>query len=235
MVDDGVDVFVRWLLRHGVTDDRARPYFTVATLVCDHETLSRLRDQAPAGLLDEVLAEEFFSLADPRETVEMLTFRIGPDISPEMFKKVFERTLAASSDIEVLSGLIWVAGMYLDRHPGAFPLPRNLADELLASEDLDHRLAGLKALRHSTASSPEIVAQITTALKRDDWQEKWAGLSQLGQVLEATGLQLMGATDHKTLEELRSVLTEIADTVPDANARRAAAHCRALLSSGDTE
>ncbi len=153
MAKDDIDVFIRWVRRHGVTSDRVRPYLTLITLVCDYEALARLREEVPAASLDETLVEELLSLADSRETVAMLTHRIGQDISPKVFRKAFDRTLAASSDVEVLSGLMFVAGLFLDRHPGAFTLPRRLADQLLASEDLDHRLAGLKAIRHTAASS----------------------------------------------------------------------------------
>ena len=233
MAADGIDVFIRWVLRHGVTSERTRPLVTLATFLSDDERLAGLQREAPIGSLDEALMDEFLSLADPQETVTLLAFRIGPYISPEMFRNVFERTLAASADIEVLSGLMFVAGLYLDRHPGAFPLPRKGADQLLASADLDHRLAGLKALRHSMASSSEIIAQIIVALKRDDWQERWAGLSQLAQLLEQGGSQLAEATEQKTLAELRNVLTQVANIAPDTNARRAAAHCIALLWAAD--
>lgn len=229
MADDGMEIFIRWVLRHGVRSDRVRPYLTLASLLCDNEMLVRLQHDAPVGSLDEALLEEFLSLAVPREAVAILKGRIGPHISPEMFKRAFQRTLAESSDIEVLSGLMWVAGMYLDRHPGAFQLPRELADQLLASEELDHRLAGLKALRHTGASSTEILVQITGVLKRDDWHEKWAGLSQLRQLLEEKGPTLADATEQRTLEELQTILEHLADTDPDANARRAAAHCSVLL------
>ena len=229
MAEDGIGVFIRWVLRHGVTSGGTRDLVTLATFLSDDERLAQLQREPFVGWLDEAFVDELLSLAEPAEVITLLTQRIGRHISPEMFKRVFDRTLAASSDIEVLSGLMFVAGLYLDRHPGAFPLPRNLADQLLASEDLDHRLAGLKSLRHSMASSGEIVAQITTALKRDDWQERWAGLSQLGRLLEDKGSQLAEPTEGRTLDELRDVLMQLADTAPDADTRRAAAHCRALL------
>lgn len=235
MTDYGIKVFIKWMLHHGATSDRVRPYLTLVTLVCDNETLARLRDDMPVGFLDEALVEEFLSLADPRETVEMLTYRIGRDISPQLFSKVFERTLATSSDIGVLSGLMFVAGLFLDRHPHAFQLPRKLTDQLLGSVDVDHRLAGLKALRHSMASSTEIVAQLTRALNRDDWREKWAGLSQLEQLLEENGPQLAEATEQQTLNEVRIVLTQMMGTAPGADARRAAERCLALLRASNNK
>lgn len=202
---------------------------TLAVFLSDDERLEHLRHEAPVGWLDESLVEEWFSLAEPEEVVSLLTCRIGPHLSNEVFKRVFDRTLAASSDIDVISGLMFVAGLYLDRHPDAFLLPRNLADKLLASDDLDHRLAGIKAFRHSMVSLNEIFAQIVAALNRDDCEEKWAGLSQLEQLLEEKGRQLAEATQQNVLQELRNVLTQLADTTQDTNIRRAAAHCRALL------
>ena len=235
MANVGVDVFVRWMRRHGVTNNRARTCFTVAKLVCDGETLYRLLDEVPACLPDESLVEELLSLADPRETVEMLSSRIGPNISPEMFRGVFERTLAASSDIEVLSVLMFEAGMYLDRHPGAFVLPRDLAEQLLNSDDLDHRLAGLKALHHGVASPAEIVAHVTRALKREDREDRWAGLSQLTYLLEEQGPRLAEAVEREALDELRKVLAQMMDTATDANVRPMAARCGALLQAGGEE
>jgi len=230
MANEGIDIFRRWVHHHGLTSERVRPYLTLATVLSDDETLMRLHGEACVAPLDEALLEEFLSLADPRETVALLTFRIGPLISPEMFLSVVERTVAASSDMNVLSGLMFVAGLYLDRHPGAFRLPRNLADQLLASEDLD----GLKALRHTLASPTEIVAQIVRALKRDDWQEKWGGLAQLRNVLE-DGTQLAEAAEQEAVSDLLNVLAQIADTDSDDDARRVAGHFNALLRAGGTD
>lgn len=223
-----VAVFVKWVRQHQGMSDRVRHCMTAVKLLADDDELVRfLHRESPAGWADETLIEEFFSVADPPETVELLS-RFARHLSPALFKKVFDRTLQTSSDIEVLSRLMWVAGMYLDRNLGAFPLPRSLADRLLASEDLDHRLGGLKALRHSLASSDEVVRQITAAMKRG-WEDKWAGLSPLCRILDEQGARLADAISAETLNELRNVLAHIAETDSEPDARRAAARCIGLL------
>lgn len=235
MSDVGVDLFMRWVRRHGVASDRVRPYITAAMLLADDESLLDLLHKAPVGSLDEDFLDEMLSLASPSETVELLQQRICRQASVDLFKRIFDRTLSASSDIDVLSGLMWVAGMYLDRHPGAFQLPRNLAEQLLVSDDLDHRLAGLKAFRHSNASRAEVVTQLTAALQRGVREDRWSALFQLGEVLDAIKVQRLEASVAETLVALRIVLTSIAGTDPDDNVRRAAERCIGLLRDGDAE
>ena len=229
MSSDEVAVFMKWVRQHHVMSDRVRHCLTVVKLLADDDELLRfLHRESPEGWAAETLIEEFFSVADPPETVELLKKRFGMQFSPELFKKVFDRTLQASSDIEVLSGLMWVAGMYLDRNLGAFPLSRSLADRLLASEDLDHRLGGLKALRHSLASPDEVARHITAAMKRGG-EDKWAGLSPLCRILDEPGARLADAISAEALNELRNVLAHITETDSEADARRAAARCISLL------
>jgi hypothetical protein len=70
------------------------------------------------------------SNANLHEALQMLE-RLGPSTPPERFLLVYESVLAASPDRNVLSRLMWKAGMYLDRHPGVLELPPAIAEEFL--------------------------------------------------------------------------------------------------------
>ena len=107
---------------------------------------------------------------NPRDAMETLE-RKSPHMSPESFKQAYDCVVAASPDRRVLARLMWIAGMYLDRHPSAFQLPRALAEELLASDDFDELLAGLKMICHSSASASETIAHFLEVMKRNTWEE----------------------------------------------------------------
>ena len=226
----GIAPFVKWVLREGITSERVRPLLTLANLLCSDGRLFDLQRDAGPGWLDEDLAAEWLSLAEPQEVALLLRDRIGPYLSPQLFKTVVERTFAASPDIEVLSVLMYFAGKYLDRQPGVLVLPVQLAKQLLDSDDFDHRLGGLIALPHTEASLTDIAAHITAILQRDDWMtDRWAGLNLLLRVFEGKGPRQSEAIEQSTLDRLQAVLTQLTDTAPDGNARRAAEHCIYLL------
>lgn len=134
---------------------------------------------------------------------------IGPGTPPEAFRQVYDFAFARATDRDVLARLMHVAGMYLDRHPGVLVLPRTVAEELLASDDYDHLLAGLKAIRHSTASMGEIIAHFLTVMKRDTWEERCAGLYQLDQAVRGNGAGVKAATEESVLDDLRHVLAHM--------------------------
>ena len=80
-------------------------------------------------------------MATPGENVEKLDRRIN-DIFPETFKEAFDQILSTTSDLAVLSRLMWIAGMYLDRNPGAFELPaESCRTTAFESTDYDQLLA----------------------------------------------------------------------------------------------
>ena len=127
--------------------------------------------------------------------------RKAEDMSPESFQQAYDCVVAASPDRRVLARLMWIAGMYLDRHPGVFQLPRALAEELLASDDFDQLLAGLKAIRHSSASTSETIAHFVEVMKRSTWEERYAGLYQLEQVVCGNAASVVAATGQSVLIE----------------------------------
>lgn len=225
----GLGPFIKWVLRHGTTSERVRPLLTLANFLCIDVRLVKLQRDAAPGWLDEDLIAEWLSLAEPQEVALILRDRIGTYLSPELFKAVVERTLAASSDIEVQSDLMFSAGLYLEKQPGVLVLPVELAKQLLASDDFDHRLGGLRSLPHTTASLSDIAAHVTAILQRDDWMtDRWSGLSLFMRVLDERGPRRSETIEQNTLDRLQAVLAQLADTAPDENARRVVEHCMHL-------
>lgn len=229
MADAGINAFTNWLNKHDILSRKVRPFLTIAVLLSDDERLMRIIQDGSADTVDQELLEELLSFADPSETVQLLTQRVGAYLSPQTFKRVFDRTLAATDDLNTISGLVYVAGLFLERNPGAFQLPRDLVNQLLNSDDLDQRIGGLKACRHCMASSTEVFTHFIHALKRNVWEDKWLALSQLRQMLVEGGSQLAEATERITLEELRTTLHQVAQTDPEIEAVVAAERCVSLL------
>jgi hypothetical protein len=164
-------------------------------------------------------------MANPREIVEMLDRR-KDEISLDEFKQHFDTVLAATSDVDTLSRVMWLAGLYLQtRHPGAFQLPRPLAEQFLASANFDHLLAGLKGIRQSSADISEVVLEYMKVMKRDDWQHKDAGLCQLHQVVADHGPAAIEKLDHAQQLELRTVLEQIDRQADDVLIRECVAYC----------
>lgn len=159
-----------------------------------------------------------------RDAMEILE-RQARDISPESFKQAYDCVVAASPDRRVLARLLWLAGMYLGRHPGAFELPRALAEEFLASDDYDELLAGLKGIRYSSASTSDIIAHFLAAMKRNAWEERYAGLYQLHQVVCEDAASVVAATEQSVLDDMQVLFAEMASQAPDDDAREVASRC----------
>jgi hypothetical protein len=226
VADDGIDVFIRWILHNGPTTERARAFLTLSAFLSSDERLARLWR---ADWLDERLAEEFLSFAEPEEVAALLAFRIGHQLSADLFKKAFDRALSATSDPNVVSSLISVGALYLRHHLDSFKLPYEPTQELLRSENLDDRIAGIRAIRYTEAPGSEILTAITAALTAAAWEEKWTGLCQLSQVLDEAGPSILLSANQSDLEKLVATLTHIEQSDAELDARRSAAHSRARL------
>ena len=168
---------------------------------------------------------------DRYEALQMLE-GIGPDTPPEAFSRVYQSVFSTSPDRDVLSRLMWKSGMYLDRHPGLLELPRGIAEVFLASDDIDELLAGLKAIRHSTASTGEIVLHFLAVMKRDSWEEREAGLFQLGQVLTENAPGIVAAAEQSVLDDLRAVLAQMTQHSPHDYVRDLASRCMSQIVDG---
>jgi hypothetical protein len=165
---------------------------------------------------------------DRHEILKMVE-SISPATSPEAFTQVYQSVLATSPDRYILSRLMWTAGMYLDRHPGVQILPREIAEGFLASDDIDELLAGLKAIRHSTASTDEIITHFLAVMQRESWEEREAGLYQLGQVLTENALGVVAAVDQAVLDDLRAVLAQMTLHHPRDHERDLASRCMSQI------
>ena len=88
-----------------------------------------------------------------------------------------------------------------DRHPAHSSCLVRFAEELLASDDFDQLLAGLKAIRHSSASTSETIAYFVEVIKRSTWEERYAGLYQLEQVVCGNAGSVVPATGQAVLIE----------------------------------
>lgn len=94
-------------------------------------------------------------------------------------ESLINRSLAATDDVGIKSRLIWIGGMYLERHPGAFTLDRPLVEQFLQSTEFDPLLAGLKGIQHCNATADEIVSHFLFVMRRVDWEHRLAALYQL--------------------------------------------------------
>jgi hypothetical protein len=87
--------------------------------------------------------------------------------------------------LETLWQLGGATNDYLRRNPGGVPVPIGLPKRLLASDDREARVIGLKLLnRCSDASTAEIIEESLRALKRGDRYEDYGGLYELGNLIE---------------------------------------------------
>jgi hypothetical protein len=161
----------------------------------------------------------------PREIAERLA-TTEKDFTPSEFEKIFTSTLAKTAEIDVQSRLMWVAGMFLDKHPEAFQLPRSLAEGLLASDDFDHYLAGLKGIQHSGAAVGEIVEFFVAAMQRTDWDDRYAALYRLHSLIHTSPISCRSVANN---QDLKPVLTQIAQSAPQEHARECAKSCLAIL------
>jgi hypothetical protein len=167
-------------------------------------------------------------MATPRKTVEALE-KSAIKMSPDEFRAIFESTLSATADIDLQSRLFFLAGMYLDQHPGAFLLSRQLAEKFLEDEDYNRLLAGLKGIYHSSATENEVVRWFLVVMKRDDWDAKCAGLYRLDILLNDRGPPVVEQIDAETMLSLRQTLVQIQQDADDEWDRNVAARCLANL------
>jgi hypothetical protein len=163
----------------------------------------------------------------PREIAERLA-ATAKDFTPSEFEKIFTSTLANTADIDVQSRLMWVAGMFLDKHPEAFQLPRSVAERLFASDDYDHLLAGLKGIQHSGAAMDEIIGFFVAAMQRTAWDDRYAGLHRLHSLMHSSPISWHSVANN---QDLKPVLTQIAESAPDEHARECAKCCLTKLQS----
>lgn len=224
---NGIEVFLRWLKTQNPEDERARTLLTLAMFVVDDVHSNAVFSKKVDYRLDEKLIDELFGVADAGEVVDLLKYRFGPHLSPELFKRVYDRAFAASPDQDTRAELLFVAAQFLRLNPKSFQLSKELVDELKDSDDVDHRLAAITAIRHTTAPVAEVLTVILTALGKTTFEDKHSGLNQLAAILETDDRDI--STAPAVVDAIKVVLRHFRDCDPDVDVRRASEHMLALL------
>jgi hypothetical protein len=226
-VTNGVEIFLRWLKTQNPRDERVRALLTLALLVVDDAHCKDLVSASRDHRLDEKLIDELFAGAEAREVADLLQNHFGTHLSPKLFQRLYARALAASPDQDTRAALLFVAAHFLRLNPKSFQLSKELVDELKVSDDVDHRLAAITAIRHTAAPVSEVLTVILTALKQPVFDDKHSGLNQLAAILETDDLDFTSAP--AVIDAIKVVLRQFSDFDPDANVRRASEHMLALL------
>ncbi|MEX1039882.1 MAG: hypothetical protein WDZ51_04590 [Pirellulaceae bacterium] len=105
-------------------------------------------------------------------------------LPPSRFQTLFDRVYQSTDDEEALWRLGGATNDYLRANPGSFCVPAELPRRLLASQNVDARVVGLKLLNRCSASDEEVVAAITNALRRRDDYESNGGMVELSNFLD---------------------------------------------------
>ncbi len=209
-MDDGINVLLNFLQRQGGVNGKTRAVATVAAFLSDDRRLFALL--SPENSLQEDLVLEILSAGDARQASKLLWWPVGPFVTPQTFISIYRSLLPASSDLAVLYALTGAAVDFLRPHPRALTISQDSAERLLNSDDCDHRVVGLKALRrHSGVSLAQMLVHIDRALKSESWQERCGGLHELLHLLEESDRQAMapvGATGFAELEETLAGIRE---------------------------
>lgn len=104
---------------------------------------------------------------------------------PGEFDDCFDRVYAHADDLETLWQLGGATNDYLRRYPGGLAVPVRLPKRLLASDDREARVIGLKLFnRLSDVSTAEITTEILRALNSGDRYEDYGALYELGNLIE---------------------------------------------------
>jgi len=105
--------------------------------------------------------------------------------APNEFDASFDRVYSHTDDLETLWQLGGATNDYLRCNPGGLSVPISLPKRLLASENREARVIGLKLLnRCSDISTSEITEEILRALQRGDGYEDYGGFCELGNLIE---------------------------------------------------
>ena len=78
---------------------------------------------------------------------------------------------------------------------------------------------------HGSASTSEIIAHFLAVMKRNTWEERYAGLYQSHQVVCGTAANVAAETEQPVLDDMRELLADMASHAPDDHARDLASRC----------
>ena len=88
---------------------------------------------------------------------------------------------------------------------------------------------------YSSASTSEIISHFLVVMKRNDWEERYAGLFQLHQVVCENAPSVVAATEQSVLDSMLVLLADIASQAPDDHARDVASRCILAVTEEDSE
>lgn len=118
-------------------------------------------------------------IKDPLTLADALWCQEAAELAPDRFRVLFERAYTAAPDIFCMWQLGGALNDYLRHNPAALEIPSDLPDRLLASDDVEARVIGLKLLAASDASDKEIARESIRAIARQDEYESYGGLWQI--------------------------------------------------------
>ncbi|PQO41928.1 hypothetical protein [Blastopirellula marina] len=218
-------VFRRWLDRIDRTDPAMRSFLTIGLFLADHSVMNRIVVPADRHLIDQDLLLSFLDCATPSEAecligLSPLLFNY---LSVDSFRHLYDWLINASDDLDYLSLVLNTSGDFLDQHPGAFQLPKDLAESLLSSSDGEFRIRGFRAYRHTSATDTEIVSAVTRLLQLGGFDDTWVALSGIDRVVSVRGIDCFRNAAQEELQALLEALQMTADTHEDPHARKSAA------------
>jgi hypothetical protein len=225
------DLFVRFLESCGGHEVDFQRILTICVFLCDDARIvdivnTKSLTEWPLRL-DEDLVLKVLAHGAPFEIASSLWGLVGSQLSPRAFGEQFSRVYTSTDDMRVLHQLGGAINDYLRLHPGCLDVPDDLASRLLASSNVDHRIIGLKLLKHARWTTDTIVAYFVRALRSDSVLEHYGGLYEIGQVLDQADSDCLSLLNSHSLAELVRALRALASTTDDNDVRYA---CHRIMS-----
>lgn len=232
----GRDAILDFLAKTPRADTKRQTVFTACILAAEDisedvrlavvQDLDRL-ESVTQTLLDESLVSAVISRLSTEEKARLLWSLFGMCMSPPLFCNVFFELYSTSDDLVVLHQIGGAANDYLRRRRGALKLPEELCRCLLKSQNVDHRVVGLKLLKHSIIPTHEVLTVLAESLNNKSPTEGEAALCEVHYVLELTDGNI--DADPDDLELLMRALDSFAARVSDEDIKHSAALVRAAL------
>ncbi len=162
----------------------------------------------------------------PAELAELLArvdnMKDVASLTPNQFRTLFDRVYQHTEDLHALWELGGAAAFYLHKNPDALAVPTELPRRLLASDDADMRVVGLKLLIRCPLPDDEIVEAILGALIRRDGYESCGGICELNKFLSARHA-IGGTLDRLLAARLSCALEPLVDDGVEVHAAAAVA------------
>lgn len=224
-------ILVRFLEDWNGGDEEFRTLLTVGLFLSDDDRISDialsklLNHESP--ILDEELVDRVLSVCSPLETAATLWGLLGFTLSPQTFQTLFLRVFESTGDAAVLHQLGGAANDYLRHHPDGFRVPEDLSSRLLQSENVDHRIIGLKLLKHTHLPFDVLVGLFTEALRGGCACEQCGALHEVEEILDGSGAGVINSLDRDVLGPFLRAIDTVAGESKDLDIGSA---CRRIVS-----